>query len=98
MLDSPDSSRQTQHESSTSVNSTAAQSDLRVRLLEEFILESLSFKSMSYREQDITPAHGNSFDWIFGEHTGDDAERLNFSKWISTDELGNIYWSELKES
>lgn len=98
---SPDKSLGAQNGSSTTgihPAAAGAESGLRGRLLEEFILESLSFKSMSYREQDITHAHGTSFEWIFSEQRGDGAERLSFSKWISTEDLGNIYWSESKES
>ncbi|KAF3769756.1 hypothetical protein M406DRAFT_284211 [Cryphonectria parasitica EP155] len=68
-------------------------------LLQDFILESLQFKSMNYREQGIAQAHGSSFEWIFNESSvaGHSAaaggmENLSFPKWLSTSELGNIYW------
>lgn len=63
-------------------------------ILQDFILESLSFKSMNYREQDIEQAHGSSFDWIFTDQTGD--SHPSFSDWLSTNNLGNIYWSRSK--
>ncbi|CAM1505787.1 Fc.00g114240.m01.CDS01 [Cosmosporella sp. VM-42] len=59
-------------------------------ILRDFILESLSFKSMNYREQDIETAHGSSFDWIFDDRVGD--PHPSFSEWLSTTNLGNIYW------
>ena len=61
-------------------------------VLQEFILESLSFKSMNFREQDIEEAHGSSFDWIFKDKLDD--EHPSFSNWLSTAELGNVYWSK----
>ena len=63
-------------------------------ILRDFILESLSFKSMNYREQDIEQAHGSSFDWIFRDQPGD--SHPSFSKWLSTASLGNIYWSRFE--
>ncbi|KAK7958986.1 uncharacterized protein PG986_003840 [Apiospora aurea] len=59
-------------------------------VLQDFILESLRFKSMAFREQDIEQAHGTSFDWIFHDQAGD--SHPNFSEWLSTTGLGNIYW------
>lgn len=66
-----------------------------IELLQDFILESLSFQSMESREQDVAKAHGNSFDWIF-DITGsrDSANDPRFTEWLSTDNLGSIYWSE----
>ena len=65
------------------------------RLLQDFILESLSFQSMESREQDVAKAHGNSFDWIFNS-AGDrpSVSGPRFTDWLSTDDLGSIYWSE----
>ncbi|KAL2287693.1 hypothetical protein FJTKL_05059 [Diaporthe vaccinii] len=62
-------------------------------LLQDFILESLSFQSMESREQDVAKAHGNSFDWIF-DITGSrgSANDPRFTEWLSTDNLGSIYW------
>lgn len=50
---------------------------------------------MESREQDVAKAHGNSFDWIF-DSTGsrDSANDPRFTEWLSTDNLGSIYWSE----
>lgn len=63
-------------------------------LLQDFILESLSFQSMESREQDVAKAHGNSFDWIFNSTSSrDSANDPKFTEWLSTDNLGSIYWS-----
>lgn len=64
-------------------------------LLQEFVLESLSFQSMESREQDVAKAHGNSFDWIFNSAgSPDPVNDPRFTEWLSTDNLGSIYWSE----
>jgi hypothetical protein len=50
---------------------------------------------MESREQDVAKAHGSSFDWIFngaGDQPPSGGPR--FTEWLSTDELGSIYWSE----
>lgn len=63
-------------------------------LLQDFILESLSFQSMESREQDVAKAHGNSFDWIFNNAgSRDSVNDPRFTEWLSTDNLGSIYWS-----
>lgn len=63
-------------------------------LLQDFILEGLSFQSMESREQDVAKAHGNSFDWIF-DNAGsrNSVSGPGFTEWLSTDDLGSIYWS-----
>ncbi|KAH8664466.1 hypothetical protein BX600DRAFT_300735 [Xylariales sp. PMI_506] len=65
-------------------------------LLKDFILESLSFKSMKNREEEVTEAHGDTFNWIFGSElsTTDDpaAPAHSFVDWLETDQLGPIYW------
>ena len=77
-------------------------------LLNDFILESLSFKSMTDREEEVAEAHANTFDWIFADiatgGTGGagsskrDSEKVSqrfgheFTKWLETDALGGIYW------
>lgn len=50
---------------------------------------------MESREQDVAKAHGNSFEWIFN-NTGsrDSVDDPKFTEWLSTDNLGSIYWSE----
>lgn len=67
-------------------------------ILQDFILESLSFKSMTDREDEVADAHGNTLSWILEEgHPTDElknAHSIAFNKWLQTDELGSIYWSE----
>lgn len=64
-------------------------------LVQEFVLESLCFQSMESREQDVAKAHGNSFDWIFNSvGSPDSVNDPRFTEWLSTDNLGSIYWSE----
>lgn len=63
-------------------------------LLQDFILEGLSFQSMESREQDVAKAHGNSFDWIFDNAGSQNSvSGPRFTEWLSTDDLGSIYWS-----
>lgn len=64
-------------------------------VLRDFVLESLSFKSMNYREQDIEQAHGTSFDWIFNDQPGN--SHPSFSEWLTTNNMGNIYWSRFED-
>ncbi|KAK8117996.1 small s protein-like protein [Apiospora kogelbergensis] len=59
-------------------------------VLQHFILESLRFKSMDFRAQDIEEAHGTSFDWIFNHQASD--SHPNFSEWLATTKHGFIYW------
>lgn len=65
-------------------------------LLQDFILETLSFESMESREQDVAKAHGNSFGWIFNNSASrrPPANDPKLTEWLSTDDLGSIYWSE----
>ena len=64
------------------------------------MLESLSFKSMRDREEEVTEAHKNTFDWIFNpdkyDSTDDARRRLGdqFVGWLRDDDLGSIYWSK----
>lgn len=64
-------------------------------LLRDFILENLSFKSMTDREDEVAEAHSNTFDWILkaGDPTKG-SQGAAFTKWLQTDEMGNIYWSK----
>jgi hypothetical protein len=69
-------------------------------LLNDFILESLSFRSMRNREEEVADAHGETFDWIFNPSKSNHSDAQNalghhYTKWLSTDEMGSIYWGEL---
>ncbi|KAH6643304.1 hypothetical protein BKA67DRAFT_696969 [Truncatella angustata] len=66
-------------------------------LLADFILESLSYKSMKNREEEVADAHGNTFAWIFknkpdGNGNTNGGLGDQFTRWLRSDELGNIYW------
>ncbi|ETS76211.1 hypothetical protein PFICI_11598 [Pestalotiopsis fici W106-1] len=64
-------------------------------ILSDFILETLSFKSMKNREEEVAEAHRNTFDWIFKYSFGDVSEGGfgdQFSRWLQSSELGNTYW------
>ncbi|KAK8036078.1 hypothetical protein PG993_008692 [Apiospora rasikravindrae] len=80
----------TETDTPTTPNSEKLPRGFNREVLQDFILESLSFKSMAFREQDIEQAHGTSFDWIFHDQAGD--SHPSFSEWLSTTKLGNIYW------
>ncbi|KAJ9427265.1 hypothetical protein QL093DRAFT_2573607 [Fusarium oxysporum] len=67
-----------------------------VGLINDFILESLSYKSMHDRESQVTEAHGKTLDWIFDNSPIHQSLRQNFRdsfvSWLSSTELGPIYW------
>lgn len=60
-------------------------------LLNDFILDSLAYKSMRDREEEVAVSHGSTFEWIFN-HDDDQDNSHRFTTWLSTDELGPIYW------
>ena len=61
-------------------------------LVNDFILESLAYKTMNDREEEVTAAHESTFDWVFhGEkQVGQVGHQL--ATWLSGDALGPIYW------
>ncbi|KAI1073159.1 hypothetical protein LB507_009118 [Fusarium sp. FIESC RH6] len=65
-------------------------------LINDFILESLAYKSMHDRESQVTEAHGKTLDWIFDNSTIDQSLRQqfrdSFTAWLNGSELGPIYW------
>ncbi|SCO12488.1 related to small s protein [Fusarium fujikuroi] len=67
-----------------------------VGLINDFILESLSYKSMHDRESQVTEAHAKTLDWIFDNSPINQSLRQSFRdsfvSWLSTTELGPIYW------
>ncbi|KAF4340530.1 hypothetical protein FBEOM_5568 [Fusarium beomiforme] len=67
-----------------------------VGLINDFILESLAYKSMHDRECQVTEAHAKTLDWIFdnspiGQPLRQDF-RDTFVSWLSGTGLGPIYW------
>ncbi|RFU24233.1 hypothetical protein B7463_g12099, partial [Scytalidium lignicola] len=67
-----------------------------INVLEDFILDSLAYKSMRNREEDVTEAHRKTFEWIFrddeGSTTGSSSISNHFTTWLTTAQSGPIYW------
>ncbi|KAF7560156.1 hypothetical protein G7046_g3992 [Stylonectria norvegica] len=65
-------------------------------LLNDFILDSLAYKSMRDREEEVTEAHGETLEWIFDKsspsHPQRDEFSTQFTTWLKTTQLGPIYW------
>jgi hypothetical protein len=57
-------------------------------MLRDFLLDSLTFTAMTDREEQVTEAYSETFDWIFR----DDAHA--FGAWLkgTDDTLGSVYW------
>ncbi|MCJ1242802.1 hypothetical protein MMC14_010811 [Varicellaria rhodocarpa] len=67
-------------------------------ILQDFLLESLSFTAMKDREEEVSEAHQNTFGWIF-DNAGVNPTRearmkpgSNFLQWLRHDQEGGIYW------
>jgi len=62
----------------------------KAKLLQEFILENLSFASMRDREEEVAEAHRKTFEWIFDSQ---DSNKVgsNFLQWLK-DDNEIIYW------
>ncbi|KAK7422476.1 hypothetical protein QQZ08_009464 [Neonectria magnoliae] len=65
-------------------------------LINDFILETLAYKSMLDREDEVTEAHGQTLEWIFDKTVLGDKHQNDFSdqftSWLRTPNLGSIYW------
>ncbi|PNY29612.1 NACHT nucleoside triphosphatase [Tolypocladium capitatum] len=66
-------------------------------LLCDFILDSLAYKSMHAREEEVVRAHRSTFEWVFADANspaddqgGRSGDRL--AGWLATDGLAPIYW------
>jgi len=59
-------------------------------LVDEMVLESLRYPTMTARMENMEKAHIRTFDWIFQECKSDEILWDSFSKWL-TDNSG-IYW------
>ncbi|KID88416.1 NACHT nucleoside triphosphatase [Metarhizium guizhouense ARSEF 977] len=59
-------------------------------LLYDFILESLAYKTMHDREEEVVEAHGSTFDWIYNNANKQLGHQL--TTWLCSDGLGPIYW------
>lgn len=64
--------------------------------LQEFILDSLAYKSMRDREEEVADAHSQTFEWIFASvgapSTAETGFGNRFTAWLATDGAGPIYW------
>ncbi|KAK5996518.1 hypothetical protein PT974_01853 [Cladobotryum mycophilum] len=60
-------------------------------IIQDFILENLAYKSMRYREQEVTKAHSKTFEWVF-INDPETATEHQISSWLRGDEHGPIYW------
>ncbi|KAK7408429.1 hypothetical protein QQX98_009414 [Neonectria punicea] len=67
-----------------------------VGLINDFLLETLAYKSMLDREDEVTEAHGQTLEWIFDKTVLSDKHQNDFSNqftaWLRTPNLGSIYW------
>ncbi|KAM0558018.1 hypothetical protein ACHAPJ_005185 [Fusarium lateritium] len=65
-------------------------------LINDFILESLAYKSMHDRESQVTEAHAKTLDWIFDNSAIEQPLRQKFRdsfvSWLNGSQLGPIYW------
>ncbi|KAM5341543.1 hypothetical protein ACJ41O_014574 [Fusarium nematophilum] len=65
-------------------------------LINDFILDSLSYKSMHDRENQVTEAHSQTLEWIFDNSPLPQplrgSFRDSFISWLKTTDLGPIYW------
>ncbi|KAF4972491.1 hypothetical protein FSARC_963 [Fusarium sarcochroum] len=65
-------------------------------LINDFILESLAYKSMHDRESQVTEAHAKTLDWIFDNSAIEQPLRQRFRdsfvSWLNGSDLGPIYW------
>ncbi|KAI5459452.1 hypothetical protein BGZ63DRAFT_391064 [Mariannaea sp. PMI_226] len=67
-----------------------------IGLINDFFLETLAFKSMYDREDEVTEAHTKTLEWIFDNTAVDDQLQKHFRDefilWLKTNNLGPIYW------
>lgn len=67
-------------------------------LLYDFILESLAYKSMHDREEEVVQAHRKTFEWVFTDDANRSSSSITtgaksgLSTWFAQDTLGPIYW------
>ncbi|KAL6863709.1 hypothetical protein J3F83DRAFT_745339 [Trichoderma novae-zelandiae] len=69
-------------------------------IVHDYILDTLSYKSMYFREQEVTKAHSKTFEWVFQSSTctgsakdgNEEPSEHPCSTWLRGDALGPIYW------
>ncbi|KAL9107646.1 MAG: hypothetical protein Q9227_007453 [Pyrenula ochraceoflavens] len=60
----------------------------KAMLVQNHILESLQYASMNDREEEVAPAHRDTFEWIY-----DDVEsKSRFREWLVGSTVPSIYW------
>lgn len=71
----------------------------KTRILEEFFLEKLAFKAMKDREEEVSPAHRATFEWMFEKSLSDDSKSkgnmtstIQFASWLSSSDTSGVYW------
>ncbi|MCJ1308474.1 hypothetical protein MMC25_002127 [Agyrium rufum] len=70
----------------------------RVTLIEDFILEGLSFASMKDREEEVTKAHKKTFEWIFDEQADETTDQEQtydsrlFLDWLRGPDEEPVFW------
>ena len=85
-------------DTATAIKRTLANQD-KTALLEEFFLESLSFTTMNDREEEVTEAHRNTFEFIFDESLNPSSDDIrgqpadnNFTRWLGSNTGSGVYW------
>ena len=53
-------------------------------VLEDFILDSLSYKSMRDREEEVTAAHSKTLEWIFARSSPEGPFKHHFATWLAS--------------
>lgn len=56
----------------------------RYIMLRDFLLDNLAFTAMTDREEQVTQAYSETFDWIYSKHA--------FASWLRDNDAGSMYW------
>jgi hypothetical protein len=68
----------------------------KTAMLQEFFLDNLAFTTMYDREEEVSQAHHNTFDFIFksqlGGYPSDKQQDHNFASWLSAKSSSSVYW------
>lgn len=75
-------------------DATSRATAAKTSLLQDFILEGLSYASMKDRQEEVAEAHSKTFEWIFVEPDKKDLDQnhSNFVHWLTQDGANGIYW------
>ena len=95
---SPDLCHTSETSGSSQQAATSSTPDLKMgastdktSLLQDFILDGLSFMSMKDRQEEVAEAHRQTFEWIFDD-TDETKPGSNFARWLKGDDGDGIYW------